>query len=130
MAGKQRKYRDLNLSFYAHPVTKDVAILKDVDAVKRSVRNLVLTDHYERFFQPNIGSGVVQSLFENMTIATRYQLQTSIEDTIRTYEPRVNLLSVSVIPSPDNNSIEVRIVFEVVNTLEPVTVDVFLERVR
>ena len=130
MANITRNYSDLNLSFIRHPVTGDVSRLTGIEAVKRAIRNLVLTSNYERPYQPGLGSGVASALFENITLATKHQLETSIEDVIRNYEPRAKILRIRVEPNPDNNQLTATITFEVLNMLEPVTIDVILERVR
>lgn len=129
-ATKPRKYSDLNLSFYAHPVTGDISKLVGVDAIKRSIRSLILTDFYERPFQPNLGCGVAQSLFENINLVTKHKLQSAIEDVIRNYEPRAKLILAQVTVAPDNNSVNVSIVYEQENLLEPVKFNVIVERIR
>ena len=96
MPASIREYTDLNLSFSKHPVTGDVARLQGADAVKRSVKNLVMTNFYERPFQPSLGCGVYQTLFEPMTTITAQKLQTIITEAIEAYEPRVKLNGVIV----------------------------------
>lgn len=130
MATPEPRYRDLNLSFIAHPVTGDLAALNDVDAVKRAVRNLVLTDNYEIPFMPDKGCGVRGNLFENITPVTAYKIKTDIQDVIRIYEPRADLLDVTVEAIPDENRIKVTIMFQALNLLEPVSIEVFLEKTR
>lgn len=125
-----RHYSDLNLAFKPHPVTGDITKLKDTDAIKRAIRNLILTDHYERPWQPTIGSGVTQMLFENISIVTKHKVKTAVEDVIRNYESRAKLLDVTVQISPDQNKMLVSVFFETVNATDPVKVDVILERRR
>ena len=101
-----RIYKDLNLNFGRHPVTKQVQTLTDA-AVKRSVRNLVQIGEYEKPFHPEIASGVRDVLFENMTPFTANALQRKITDVITNFEPRALLTSVEVIPRFDENQYEV-----------------------
>jgi hypothetical protein len=124
------RYRDLNLSFIANPVRKDISTLSDADAVKRSVVNLVLTKHYERPFHPEIGCNVTALLFENVSSITALSIRRSVEDVIQNFEPRVQLQSVAVNVNPDANGYDVTITFFVLNVRDLVTVDFFLERLR
>ena len=125
-----RIYSDLNLNFTKNPATKDVARLTDIEAVKRSVRNLILTNRFERPFHPEIGSSVRAILFENITPLNAVLLQDRIEEVIENFEPRVNLNQVIVQDEIDNNQYRVTISFYVVNTPEPVTITEFLQRLR
>ena len=114
-----RSFKDISLSFNAHPVTKDISVLKDANAIKRSVRNLVQTIPRERFFNPNLGSDVRSSLFDFVDFGTASVIQQQIETTIDNYEPRVDNLEVEVFPRPDSNEFEVNIYFP--NTfIEPI----------
>ena len=126
-----RIYKDLNLNFNTNVVTKDIAKLTDVEAIKRSVRNLVQLNHYEKPFHPEIGSNIRRTLFETLSPITAVMLSEQIENVIRTYEPRVELHRVDSIPNLDRNSYDVRIEFFIVNApAELVALDVLLERVR
>tara|TARA_Y100001972_G_C7410216_1_gene212650 strand:+ start:23 stop:466 length:444 start_codon:yes stop_codon:yes gene_type:complete len=126
-----RIYKDLNLNFSLHPGTKDISKKTDVEAVKQSVRNLILTNHYERPFHPEIGSNISGILFELMTPAATNALTKQISEVIENYEPRAKLVSVNAIPDLDGNRYEVTIEFYVVNIPgELVTLDTFLERAR
>ena len=126
-----RQYTDLDLFFGKKSTTKDISKVTDVLAVKRSVRNLVLTNHYEKPFHPEIGSGVRDMLFEPMTPITAHILTKKIEDVIENFEPRARLISVRAIPNLDRNEYECTIEFYVVNTpTELVDLTVFLERLR
>ena len=126
-----RQYRDLDLFFGRKPVSGDVNILTDVNNIKRAVRNLVLTNIYEKPFHPEIGSGVRDMLFENMTPLTSIILSKKVEEVIENFEPRVRLMSVSARPDLDRNIYEMTIEFFIKNApAEFVTVDVFLERLR
>jgi phage baseplate assembly protein W len=126
-----RQYRDLDLFFGRKPVSGDVNILTDIINIKRAVRNLVLTNIYEKPFHPEIGSGVRDMLFENMTPLTSIILSKKVEEVIENFEPRVRLMSVSARPDLDRNIYEMTIEFFIKNApTELVTVDVFLERLR
>ena len=126
-----KQYRDLNLNFTRHPITKDITPITDAAAVKRSVRNLVQYGHYEKPFHPEIGSGVRDILFENMTPITANALQRKIQDTIKNFEPRALLAAVEVIPNLDNNRYEVIVEFYLQNAPnELVDISFALERIR
>ena len=126
-----RLYKDLNLNFTRNPATRDVAKLQDIEAVKRAVRNLINTNEGERPFQPRLGSGVRALLFENMTPVTETLLQDKIEETIRVYEPRAQLISVMVNGDVDRNEYLVTITFRVINlSPAPITITEFLQRLR
>ena len=110
-----RIYKDLNLNFSANPVTGDVTQVTDVTAVKRSVRNLLLTNHYDRPFHPEIGSNIPALLFENFGPITGNQLSRTIEEMISNFEPRARVETVECFPVPDTNTYDVRIYFYVEN---------------
>ena len=124
-------YKDLNLNFTKHPTKKDVIPLTDAAAVKRSVRNLVQYGHFEKPFHPEIGSGVRDMLFENMTPFTANTLARKIEDVITNFEPRALLAGVEVIPRFDTNQYEVIVEFYINNApSELVDLSFTLERIR
>ena len=126
-----RQYRDLDLFFSKKQGSDDVNRITDVEAVKRSVRNLVLTNFYEKPFHPEIGSGVRDMLFENMSPLTAVVLAKKVEDVIENFEPRARLIGVRALPNLDRNEYEVTIEFFVVNTpTELVDMTVFLEVLR
>ena len=126
-----RVYKDLNLNFTANPITGDVATVTDVNAVKRSVRNLLLTNHYDRPFHPEIGSNIPYLLFENFGPITGNQLARQIEEMITNFEPRANVESVECYPVPDSYKYDVRIYFYVENMpAELQEMQTFLEAVR
>ena len=126
-----RQYTDLDLFFGRKTVSKDINKVTDVQAVKRSIRNLVLTNHYEKPFHPEIGSGVRDVLFENMTPTTSHILTRKIEMVIENFEPRARLINVRASPNLDRNEYECTISFYVVNApTELVDLTVFLERLR
>ena len=126
-----RQYTDLDLFFNKKATSKDISKVTDIQAVKRSIRNLVLTNHYEKPFHPEIGSGVRGMLFEPMTPLTAIILTRQIEDVITNFEPRARLIGVKSQPHLDRNEYEVTISFFVVNMpTELVDLTVFLERLR
>ena len=123
-------YSDLNLNFNKNPATKDIAKLKDVEAVKRSVRNLILTNRFERPFHPEIGSSVRDILFENITPLNAVLLEDRIKEVINNFEPRADISSVQVFDEIDNNRYRVVINFYVLSATEETTITEFLERLR
>ena len=125
-----RTYVDLDLDFTRHPVTNDVVKITDVEAVKRSVRNLVQTNHFDRPFHPELGCNVRAMLFEPVTPLTALNLQRQIEEVIRNYEPRANLTSIQVNEQMDRNAIDVVVNFYVLNLPNPVSVTTTLQRIR
>ena len=126
-----RQYKDLDLFFGRANKDSDVNKVEDIQAVKRSVRNLVLLNQYEKPFQPEIYAGVREMLFENMNSITAVVIARKIEDVINNFEPRATLNSVRCYPNYDRNAYDVSISFYVVNTpTELVNMDVMLERLR
>lgn len=109
-----RSFKDISLSFEPHPVTKDLPILKNENAIRRSVRNLVETQINERFFNSNIGSQIRSSLFEFVDYGTASNIKLQVETVITNYEPRVTNLEVIVIPQPDDNAFEITIIFDII----------------
>ena len=126
-----RQWKDLDLFFGKKQASKDINKVVDVQAVKRSVRNLVLLNHYEKPFHPEIGSGVRDMLFELMTPITAFILAKKIEDVIENFEPRAKLVGVRALPNLDRNEYEVTVEFYVVNApTELVDLTIFLEVLR
>ena len=126
-----RQYKDLDLFLDKKNVSKDITKITDIAAVKRSIRNLVLTNHYEKPFHPEIGSGVRDMLFEPMSLLTAHVLTRKIEDVIENFEPRAKIISVSAQPNLDRNEYRVTINFFVLNApTELVDLTLFLERLR
>ena len=123
-------YKDLDLDFTRNVVTNDVVKIEDVNAVKRSVKNLIQTNHYERPFHPELGCGIRELLFENFTPLTGIFIRRKVEEVITNYEPRARLSQVTVNEQPDRNGIEVTVYFYVIGVPQPVTVETFLERLR
>jgi phage baseplate assembly protein W len=127
---KSEIYSDFHKDMTQSPINFDLARKIDEEAVKESIRNLILTDRGERLFQPDIGSDVRKMLFENITNATIELIKDLISTTIRNYEPRVNLIGVDVITSIDSLQLDVIITFNIINRLEPVTFVITLDRAR
>jgi phage baseplate assembly protein W len=126
-----RQYTDLDLNFTRKNSNSDVNILTDVQAVKRSLRNLILLNYYEKPFHPEIAGGIRQMLFENITPVVSIIIAKQIEQVIANYEPRARLVSVKAFPDYDRNAYNVVIEFYVVNTpTELVDMSVMLERLR
>jgi phage baseplate assembly protein W len=123
-------YKDLNLDFQQNTATKDIQKMLDVESVKRSVRNLINLNYYEKPFHPEIGSNLRGLLFENITPQISHYIGKQIEMLIKNYEPRCRLVDVSNRPNLDKNGYSVSISFYVVNTPNPVVVETFLERLR
>ena len=123
-------YKDLNLDFEQNTATKDIQKMKDIEAVKRSVRNLINTNHYEKPFHPEIGSNLRAMLFELMSPQMNHLISKQIENLINNYEPRCNLVQVFTQPRIDRNGYSVQISFRVQNHPDEVIVESFLERLR
>ena len=123
-------FSDLDLNFTIHPIKKDINRHTNETAVVNSIKNLILTNHYERPFQPDIGSNVRRMLFENMDTITSTVLENEIAQTIKNYEPRVNISTLNVSPDYENNGFKVYMQFYVVNRTTPITINFFLERIR
>jgi len=127
---RTRKYSDLDLDFIPHPVTKDVSIKTNEEAVKRAVRNLILTNKFERPFQPELGGNVRALLFENVDVFTATALEGRIRNQLEIYEPRVETLNVRVFADLDANGFRVVLEFLIKNLPEPVTLELFLDKLR
>ena len=123
-------YNDLNLDFQQNSATKDIQKIVDVEAVKRSVRNLINLNHYEKPFHPEIGSNLRGMLFENITPQMTHAISKQIDLLIRNFEPRARLVQINVQPFIERNGYRASISFFVVNTPERVDVEAFLERLR
>jgi len=130
MARNTRTFSDLDFNFGLHPATSDVVTRYDEDAVKQSIRNLILTQNYERPFRSNIGCQVKGLLFEPISPLLTAMIERTISDTIINYEPRADLISVEVKFSPENNSVYISITFKIKNTETPVNINLILERTR
>lgn len=130
VTSRQPDYSDLDLDFLPHPTTGDVLVKTGADAIKRSVRNLILTNFYEKPFRPGIGSGALKFLFENVNPLTTTFLKNAIIEVIRNYEPRVEIYDVFVEFDVDNNGYNAKLQYVILNRNEPVTTTIFLERIR
>ena len=126
-----RQYKDLDLFFGKKSSNSDIQTLTDVQAVKRSIRNLVQLNVYDKPFHPEIAGGIREMLFENMSPLTAHTIARKVEDVINNFEPRARLVSVRAFPDLDRNSYEVSVEFYVVNTpTELVDMSLMLERLR
>jgi len=125
-----RNFKDLDLSFEAHPFTKDLVVKRDKEAIKNAIKNLILTRHYERPFHPEIGCQIHNMLFENFTPISRSIMEQSISDVINKFEPRARIIQIDVDDDPDDNEIDINIIFTYANVSEPITVNFSVSRVR
>ena len=118
-----RAFKDISLSFKRHPVTNDIGVLKNADAIKRSVRNLVQTIPSERFFNSTLGSDVRDSLFENspgfVDFGTASIIERQVQTTIENFEPRIDNLEINVNPRPDSNEFEIDVFFDIIGQTFP-----------
>ncbi len=122
-------FSDFNTSFANHPVKKDLSVKTDANAVKQSVRNLILTDRGERLMQPSVGSKIRSVLFENFSPQTVMLAKQYVKEVFDNYEPRAELLNVDVSPDPDNNAMLIGIEFAIINIEEPQTLNLQIERI-
>jgi len=123
-------FKDFDLSFSKHPITGDVVTVSNTEAIKRSVKHLVLTNFRERSFEPHIGSDVYSMLFEQMNPFTGVVINNYIREVIENFEPRVKLIDVETNPDVDRNSINIRIVYSFQNTPTKIDFNLQLERIR
>lgn len=130
MARNTRTFTDLDFNFVAHPRTHDVSTRSDEEAVKQSIRNLIMTRNFERPFRSNIGCQVKTLLFEPISPLLVAMMERTISDTINNHEPRATLVSVQVSFSPENNDAYIAIVFKLKNTQTPIAINLILERTR
>ena len=128
---KSRAFKDISLSFDPHPVTKDLPVIANERAIVRSVRNLVETIPTERFFDSNLGTNIRELLFENMTASSVMIIEDMVRNTVRNYEPRVGDIGVEVDAIPDSNTLNVKVLFEIVGLEAPLqSFDFILEPTR
>ena len=125
-----REYRDLDLNFKIHPIRKDINKHTAEMAVINSIKNLVMTQHYEVPFQPEVGSNIQKLLFEPLDSVTGSLVEMEIKQTIQNFEPRVSVSKVQVFPNYDKNGFSVGMEFYIINRTDPITIQFFLERVR
>lgn len=130
MATYKKSYNDLSFDFTANPQTGDVATVKDAVSVKRGIKNILLTAPFERLFQPEVGSGIKNMLFEPMTPLTEQRLSDACADAIDAWEKRASVIDITVISEEEYNRYRVAIKFNINNSLETEQVDVFLNRER
>lgn len=123
-------YTDFHKDMTQNPISEDVALKTNEESVKEAIKNLILTDKGERLMQPTIGGNIRAMLFENNTPATIKLIQDQIETVIREYEPRASIIEVNVQSSLDENKIQVTVYFYINNNEQPISVSVFLERIR
>jgi len=123
-------YSDFDLGFVKNPISGDLAKVINENAVKRSIKNIVFTNFYERPFRPFLGSNLNKLLFENVTPITVELLQSAISDAIKNFEPRANLLGVTVTPYEDLNGVVVTIVFSIINKEDPISLELSIDRIR
>ena len=123
-------YSDFNTDFSRNAVTGQLNRKTNAEAVKQSIRNLLLTDRYERPFQPEIGSNVRRLLFENVDVVVAAQLEREISEVIDNFEPRASVSRVTAVPAPDENGYSIELEFFLVNNPSPVSIYFFLKRVR
>jgi phage baseplate assembly protein W len=126
-----KSFKDISLAFQKHPITNDVTVLTNETAISRSIRNLVLTNLGERFFEPNVGSRIGRSLFELLDVGTASVIRTEVETTIKNYEPRIYLDTVEVTPLYDDNAYNVLIAYYIVGQPNsPRSIDFILQATR
>lgn len=127
---QQNKFTDIDLNFAKNPLTKDVNVLQDESAIKRSLKNIILTNTYERPFMPEFKGNVTALLFEPLTDLTVIRLEKGIRDAVLSYEPRAVLQDVIVESDPDHNRFSVTIRFQIRNTSKVSETQFYLERLR
>ena len=123
-------FQDFNTSLAVHPVNGDLSLKQDFDAVKQSIKNLVLTDKLERPMQPTIGCDIRKSLFENFSPQTIVMAKQQIAETVGQYEPRAELINIEASADEDNNALNITILFSLINSDIEETLSLVLERVR
>jgi phage baseplate assembly protein W len=125
-----RQFKDLDLSFNIHPVKKDINKHVNEQAVINSLKNIILTNHYEKPFNPDYGSNIRALLFENIDSITAITLEREILQTIENFEPRVSVSKVTAVPDFDNNGYSIKLDFFIINLSNPITIQFLLQRVR
>lgn len=125
-----RSFKDLDLNFTVHPVNKNLNLAINERAIINAVKNIVLTNHYEKPFFPDYGSNVRKLLFDNFDMVTAIALQNEIEKCLINFEPRIAVTSVKVQPNYDSNAFNVIMDFSIKNISEPVTINFMLQRLR
>lgn len=123
-------FSDIDIAFIPHPITGKLTRKTNRQAVMQSVKSLIQTDYFERFFQEEIGCSIRYLLFELWSPAIKQQMENAIRDVIRNYEKRAQVFEVLVEDDPEHNRVTATVAFMIANDPEPVVLDVFLERVR
>lgn len=123
-------YSDFDIGFSSNPISRDLSRTINENAVKRSIKNIIFTNFYERPFRPSLGSNVNKLLFENFSPITIELIQTAITDAIKNYEPRANIIEVIATPYEDQNGVVASIVFSIINKEDPISLELSLDRVR
>lgn len=121
-----RAFKDIDLSFEPHPTTKDLQVIKNENAIRRSIRNIVQTIPTERFFNPLLGSSIRESLFEFVDYGTASVIESEIDNSIKNFEPRVENVQIIVTPNPDENSFDVTVIFDIIGQEFPTQEYTFL----
>jgi len=114
-----RGFKDISMTFGKNPITNDLLVIKDANAISRSVQNIVLTSPGERFFQPNFGTDIKNSLFNNMDTLTASTIENQIKNSIENYEPRVKIRKLEVNPNFDNNTFDTVITYDIIGADVP-----------
>jgi phage baseplate assembly protein W len=127
---KKDVFKDLSLKFFAHPETGAVPVLKNENAIKQQVKNLIFTNRYETLFRPNVYGGIYDALFDGFDPVTVQTVKSSIEDVINNYAKRAELLEITLTDRSDQNAIEVTVIIKPLNFPNPVTIQFFLQRTR
>lgn len=130
MANNTRIFSDINLNFRSHPATADIVKVEDEEAVKSAIRNLISTKNFDRPFHPEIGCGIHQLLFENFTPLTLQLARKAVEDILRAYEPRADIIDIIVSNSQDQNELNITVIFKIVNNDKPIKVTTLINRNR
>lgn len=130
LSGKAEQFSDFLVNFNSHPMTGALGKITNEASVRRSIMNLISTNLGERPFQPNVGSDVNRALFEPLDQIAATSLQRAVTNTIKYNEPRANLLGVTVYPGVQPNTLVVNVIFSLINTSTPISLDVVLQRVR
>lgn len=123
-------YSDFKKNLEISPLSSDITVYKDEDAVKESITNLLLTDRGERLMQPSLGANLRAMLFENITPGILKLIEDQVKTTLDLYEPRAEVTNVAVTSNIDDNVVRIKVTFYILNNQQPISVDVFLERTR
>lgn len=130
MANNTRIFSDINFNFTSHPATADVTKNEDEEAVKGAIRNLISTKNFDRPFHPEVGCGIHNLLFDNFTPLTYQLARKAVEDILKAYEPRAEIIDINIDESQDTNELKVTVTFRMLNNENPVKVTTILNRTR